>query len=70
MPVESVEEAEHVLEGFIGNLEAGMVALDGVFFEDAAVEVGNVADELFEIGGALILRCAETFMKEPTKEAL
>ncbi len=37
MPVEAVEETEDAIEGFVGDVEVGMLALDAVFLEDAAI---------------------------------
>jgi len=43
-----VEEVEDALKGFVGDMEVGVVPLDAVFLENAAIEVGNVADEFYE----------------------
>ena len=45
MPLVGVEEGKDLFEGLVGNVDVGMVALEVMDVEEAAVEVGDAAKE-------------------------
>ena len=71
MPLVFVEVVEDTFEGFVGNRDGFTVALrlfEFMYVEQAAVEIGNVAEELFEVGRAVFAAFAKAFVEEPKQE--
>ena len=71
MPLVLIEVIEDALEGFVGNLDVLAVAF-GLFefmhVEQAAVEVRDVAEELFQVGRAVFAALAEAFVEQAEQE--
>ena len=68
MPTPLVEEIEDALEGLVGYVNILIRLLDGMFGEHAAIEIGDAAIGLLEIGRALRNRLVESILEEVLKE--
>ena len=68
VPAVAIEEVEDPLEGGVGDGDVGVVALQVVNVEQAAVEKGDPAEEGSQIGRALSFRLPQTFVEQPQKE--
>ena len=70
VPAVLVEEVEELLEGLVGDVDVGVALFELVDFEEAAVEVGHLAEELLQVGVelALVRRLAQAVVEEPQQE--
>ena len=71
MPLVGVEVIEHALEGLVGNLDGLAVALGFFEFmhvEETTVEIGDVAEQFFEIWRAVLAAPAEALVEETKQE--
>ena len=70
VPAVLIEEVEEFLEGFVGDIEIGILFFELVGFEEAAVEVRDFAEQLLQGGVevALVGRFAEAIMKKPQEK--
>ena len=68
VPLVGVEEAEDLLEGGVRDLNVGILLLQFVHIEQAAVEIGNRTKQLIEVLLAVGGWLAQPFMKEPDQE--
>ncbi len=68
MPLVATEEGEERLEGRVGDVDAGVVALQFLRLEEAAVEVRHVADESAQARVAGDSRRIQSLMEQPPEE--
>ena len=68
VPLVRVEEREDPLEGFVGDADFRIVALQVVRVEQAAVEVGDPAEQRRQFRGALGLGPAQALVEQPQQE--
>ncbi len=69
MPVVVVEEVEDALEGLVGDVDVAVAALESVDLEEAAVEVGHIAEQRASLGSSCALRVrAEAIVEQAQQE--
>ena len=68
VPAVAVEEVEDALEGRVGDADVGVVSLQVVDVEQAAVEEGDPTDERGQIWGSLRLGLSEALVEQPQQE--
>ena len=68
VPVPLVEESKKTFEGFVSNIEIGIVVLNLVLVEHTTVEVGNATIDVLEF--VIMLRGIQSTVEEGNKESL
>ena len=69
MPLVLLKEPEELLKCLVGNLNVFTVErLKLVFLKDAAVEVGDLSEQLFHLSGAFLFGFGKPFKEEWTEE--
>ena len=68
VPVKLVEECEYLLERLVGDADVGIVALQVMDVEQAAVQVGDTPEQFRQVGGAVDRGLPQALVEEPQQE--
>jgi len=59
------EKGEETFECFVRNVDTGVLLFQCMQLEQPAIEVGNFAEQLFQVTGALGWLLGKTLMEQP-----
>jgi hypothetical protein len=64
VPVVLIKEREKPLERLIGNVDADVLLLQHMHLEQPPIEIGDIAEQLFQVSGALGWLLSKAFVKQ------
>jgi hypothetical protein len=63
-----VEKGKEAFEGLVGDVDSIVLLLEFVDFKQTAVEIRDIAQQFFQVGGPLVRLLREALVKQPKQK--